>query len=83
MVSRRDEPARRAREGVAGTTSSALDAADRPPWRHPEGQGEIWRMAALLDWQIAPLSAALAHCPAPNLPLSRPHKVQVWALARR
>ena len=28
MVPRRDEPARRAREGVAGTTSSALDAAD-------------------------------------------------------
>jgi len=28
MVPRRDEPARRACEGVAGTTSSPLDAAD-------------------------------------------------------
>jgi hypothetical protein len=72
MVPRRDEPARRAREGVAGTTSSALDAADvqaamptawlwiaggNPYLRillgaTPEGQGHIWRMAALLDWQI-------------------------------
>src|SRR4051812_4472903 len=41
----------------------------------PKGQGDISRMAALLDCPIAPLSGALAPCPARNLPLSR---VQTW-----
>ena len=50
MVLRRDEAARRARKGVAGTTSSALAVLGTTP----EGQGQIWRMAALLVCRIVP-----------------------------
>src|SRR3954468_23270258 len=42
----------------------------------PKGQGDISRMAALLDCRVAPLPGALAPCPARNLPLSR---VQTWS----
>jgi len=44
-----------------------------PGMAPPGGQGEIWSMASLLDWQILAVSAALAPSPEPNLPLSRPH----------
>ena len=73
-------------EAVMGSERDELQGEDVKAWhRHgersrrrrspgvapPEGQGDISPRASLLDWQILPVSAALAPSPEPNLPLSR------------
>lgn len=75
MVTERDEARGKRPEAWQRHVEESLTLRIARCGTTPKGQGEITRMAALLDCRVVRLPGALAPCPARNFPLSR---VQTW-----